>query len=251
MSTRWIHRGLLLFLLLLIALPAWAAKDFLLAIDIGHTPGNPGAISARGRPEYEFNKQVAGHLLQAINSRQAFSAVIINPKGKEISLRARARAAARAGADLFLSIHHDSAQLHYLKQWTYEGQQRLYTDRFQGHSLFVSKKDPQFRNSLRFAKLLGQQLLDKGLIPTLHHAEKIKGENRPLLDRAKGIYRFDNLVVLKKTRMPAVLLECGVILNPDEELRVSKAGFRSLVADTVIKAVESYRKALVDKADGK
>lgn len=37
-------------------------------------------------------------------------------------------------------------------------------------------------------------------MPSLHHAEPIHGENRELLDTTLGIYRFDDLTVLKKTR---------------------------------------------------
>jgi len=57
----------------------------------------------------------------------------------------------------------------------------------------------------------------QGLTPTLHHAEPIKGENRELVNPDLGIYRFDDLIVLKSAAMPAVLLECGVIVNRSEE----------------------------------
>ena len=57
----------------------------------------------------------------------------------------------------------------------------------------------------------------QGLTPTLHHAEPVKGENRELVDPTLGIYRFDDLIVLKSSAMPAALLECGVIVNRMEE----------------------------------
>ena len=41
---------------------------------------------------------------------------------------------------------------------------------------------------------------------------------RELLDAQAGVYRYDQLIVLKDTRMPAVLLEAGSIVNRDEEL---------------------------------
>jgi N-acetylmuramoyl-L-alanine amidase len=219
---------------------AWADPAFTLAIDIGHTPGKPGAISARGQPEYGFNQAMATHLLARIRKTDRLHAFIINPGGAEISLNARSRAAAAAGADLLLSIHHDSLQPHYLQTWQYQGLSHRYSDRFQGYSLFLSHKNPRFKQGLRFATLLGTQLLDAGLRPTLHHAEAIKGENRPLLDRRRGIYRFDNLVVLKKSTMPAVLLECGVILNRAEEAQVNTPAYREQVADALIAALEQY-----------
>lgn len=58
--------------------------------------------------------------------------------------------------------------------------------------------------------------------PSLYHAEPIAGENRPLLDRRLGVHRFDGLAVLKTATMPAVLVEAGVIVNPDDEARVAR-----------------------------
>ena len=44
---------------------------------------------------------------------------------------------------------------------------------------------------------VGARLRDACLVPTLHHAEKIPGESRELLDAQLGIYRFDDLAALK------------------------------------------------------
>ena len=52
---------------------------------------------------------------------------------------------------------------------------------------------------------------------TLHHAEPIGGENRALLDARCGVYQYDDLVVLKDFRSPAVLFEAAVVVNSDEE----------------------------------
>ena len=43
---------------------------------------------------------------------------------------------------------------------------------------------------------------------------------RPLLNKETGVYRYDELIVLRKTRMAAVLLEAGSIINRDEELKM-------------------------------
>ena len=56
---------------------------------------------------------------------------------------------------------------------------------------------------------MGSALIESGLKPALHHAEPIKGENRPLLDEHTGVYEYTDLVVLKAAEMPAILLECG------------------------------------------
>lgn len=53
-------------------------------------------------------------------------------------------------------------------------------------------------------------LVKAGFTPTLHHWAQ---EHRPIIDPAKGVYAFDDLLVLNNAKMPAVLLECGVIVN--------------------------------------
>ena len=42
----------------------------------------------------------------------------------------------------------------------------------------------------------------------------------PLLNKETGVYSYDELIVLRKTRMAAVLLEAGSIINRDEELKM-------------------------------
>src|SRR3974377_445082 len=87
------------------------ASDYKIAIDIGHTRNHPGATSARGVPEYLFNKKIAtllyAHLRQDKNLRNSF---IINETGEDLSLASRAAIASRGRADLLLSIHHDSVE---------------------------------------------------------------------------------------------------------------------------------------------
>ena len=63
---------------------------------------------------------------------------------------------------------------------------------------------------------------------------------RLLIDALAGVYRYDQLVVLRKTNMPAVLLEAGSIINRDEELRMGSAENQALISAAVADAVESF-----------
>ena len=94
--------------------------------------------------------------------------------------------------------------------------------------------------SKRFAELLAEELLYVGLTPTFHHAEEIEGENRTLLDKLRGVYAFDDLVVLKSATMPAVLIECGVIVNRKEELLVSSNEFHREFSRAVTQAISQF-----------
>ena len=45
---------------------------------------------------------------------------------------------------------------------------------------------------------------------------------RHLVDAETGVYRYDQLLILRTARMPSVLLEAGSIINRDEEELMGK-----------------------------
>jgi N-acetylmuramoyl-L-alanine amidase len=73
-----------------------------------------------------------------------------------------------------------------------------------------------------------------------HHYENVQGERRQILDPARGVYRFDELVVLKATKAPAVLLEAGVIVNRDEELVLASTERQEEISAAVLRAVTRF-----------
>jgi N-acetylmuramoyl-L-alanine amidase len=213
------------------------------ALDIGHSIKQPGAYSARGVGEYYFNRAIAAALLRSLLRTGEVEAFIINPQGKPISLAERTREAANKGATLFLSIHHDSVQRRYVKEWNVDGKTHLYSDKFSGFSVFVSRKNRKFAQSQRLARFLSQAMLARGFSPTLHHAEKIPGEGRNLVDKDLGLYEFGDLIVLKTAAMPAVLLECGVIINRTEEASLQKPEIQQRIADAATEAIIKFVRA--------
>jgi len=212
------------------------STKFTIAIDIGHTPKKGGAVSARGVFEYKFNRRLANELFQKLQTLSYVRPFLINHDGLEISLPKRAQEANSQKADLLLAIHHDSVKDNCLKTWEVNGKTQKYCDDFHGYSIFLSNKNAKPFESLGFATTLGQALLKAGFTPTLHHAAQ---ENRPVLDKEKGIYSFDDLVVLKTAKMPAVLLECGVIVNRPEEEKLNDPVYRSRLIDAISSAVEN------------
>ncbi|MBF0433719.1 MAG: N-acetylmuramoyl-L-alanine amidase [Fibrobacteria bacterium] len=218
------------------------ANSYVVAIDIGHTMNHPGVIGARGVPEFLFNQNLAMMLKKELDKQGFTQSFIINPKGNDIALKDRTKIARDNNADIFLSIHHDSVQPKYLSKWVVQGDTTLYSDEFQGYSLFYSEKSAMPKRSLQLAQNLGAVFRENGFTPTLHHAEPIKGENRELVDKQKGIYRFDDLVVLKTSSMPAVLIESGVLINRDEELLLSNPVYQRMLVLSMVKAVSNFCK---------
>lgn len=205
-----------------------------IALDVGHSRALPGALSARGIPEFEFNLELARATAIALE-RAGLSPRLIGADGLADNLPERARRA--GGAHLLVSIHHDAVQPEYLRTWRHGGETRSYSDRYRGHSLFISSRNPHEARSLFCASRIGRALRQAGFAPTRHHAEPIEGENRPWADHAAGVHYYDNLALLKAAEMPAVLFEAGIIVNRREETRLADASHRAHMAEAVARGI--------------
>jgi N-acetylmuramoyl-L-alanine amidase len=215
-------------------------SQFKVALDIGHTKAKPGAVSATGVTEFKYNLALGHAVLAALQHAGFKTTFLIGEEGAPLPLERRGSAANERGAVLLLSLHHDSVQSRYLSEWTVNGRLQRYSDVFHGYSLFVSGKNKHEQESKRFATLLGEALLGEGLTPSLHHAEKIPRENRPLVDARLGLYRFDDLELLKTAPMAAALLESGIIVNRTEEQEIRNGTYEKLVVTAVVKAIQNF-----------
>ena len=114
----------------------------------------------------------------------------------DMAVLSRRTAAARDAA-LFLSVHHDSVQPHYLEEWVLRGRdaplqrplRRLLAVRLAPQS--GARAEPRLRRPP-----IGAAMRGAGFAPSLYHAEPIPGESKPFADRTNGVHYYDNLVVL-------------------------------------------------------
>jgi N-acetylmuramoyl-L-alanine amidase len=212
-----------------------------IALDVGHTPEASGAISARGVKEHAFNLQLARRIQKELIDGGFVHANLIAVHGSgRAQLVKRIEQANASGADLLLSIHHDDVQIAYHDIWTHDGAPHAYSDRFSGYSLFVSRDNRRFEDSLAFAKFLGAALAARGLRYSAHHAEPIRGEGRRLIDPATGVYQFDQLYVLRSSASPAVLMEAGIIVNRAEEVVLASPEGQRHISAAVLAAMDGF-----------
>jgi len=232
-----------LFALFLWSTAALAAPA-LVAVDVGHGLKDSGALSARGRPEFEFNQVFAGVLAEALRSRQ-LGVAEINFAGDIGSLAARPAQA--KGSDFFISIHHDSISEYWLQFWDWDGREASYTEVKRGYGIFVSAQNPDLSTSLRCASSIGAMLRRAGFVPSTWH-----GRRHLAADAENGVWYYDNLVVLYRTTLPAVLFEAGVIKHREEELELRDPERQARMADAVatgIAACLSVREISVPASD--
>jgi len=227
--------------------------DFSVVIDVGHTVKVPGAMSARDVPEYAFNLQLGTAVKDALVSA-GFTAttLLITATAPWRGLVERAARANALHAKLFIAIHHDSVPDNLLKSWQYAGQDEHYNDDYPGYAIFISNDNADRAGSLMFGSLLGKELQARGLHYTPHYTLPLMGHRRrELVDAKAGVYRYDQLIVLRETRMPAVLLEAGSIVNRDEELQLASPERRSLTSAAIAAAVEDFCVARLPAANAK
>lgn len=210
----------------MLALASFAACAKEVVVDVGHHREKPGVISASGRAEFDFNLELAVQVANEIR-RRGLAVRMIGERGDYAELHRRTRDA--KGADLFVSIHHDSVKERYLRV----------AHRFAGFSLFVSRRNPRAAEALACASAIGAQVRAAGFTPSRYHADPLLGENRPFADEANGVHWFDNLAVAHTATMPALLFEAGVIVNREEEARMREPGVQAALATAIAKGIDA------------
>ena len=144
-------------------------------------------------------------------------------------------------ANLFIAIHHDSVPDNLKHSWDYAGQKNEFNDDYPGYAIFISNDNADPAASLLFGSLLGRELERRSLYYTPHYTLALMGHRRRILvDAEAGVYRYDQLIVLRQTTMPAVLLEAGSIVNRQEELELGTPERRSLTSAAIVAAVENF-----------
>jgi N-acetylmuramoyl-L-alanine amidase len=195
-------------------------------VDVGHFHAAPGARSASGVTEFEFNVALAQEVGTALQ-RSGFEVRMIGERGDYSVLRERTRDA--AGAALFVSIHHDSVKQRHVAM----------AGKFSGYSLFVSRDNPHVGKSLACASAIGAKLRRAGFVPSRYHADPVLGEARAFADETNGVHYFDRLAIGRSATMPAVLVEAGVIANAQEELRLRDPQVRRRIAQAIADGVSA------------
>lgn len=196
-------------LLSLFTLPqsAQARDRFTIVIDAGHGGKDQGA-AGRKIQEKEITLKIAQRAGKYIRRRTRGVDVILTRERDEfISLNERANFANFCEADLFISIHANSA--------------RGYAE---GTETFVWNKrhNPW---SLKLARLIQKE-----------YTERAKRKNR-------GVKKA-NFAVLRNTNMPAVLTEVGFISNAQEEKYMKSRRGRRKLAYCIYQAVKQYLNSL-------
>ncbi|HOX44031.1 MAG TPA: N-acetylmuramoyl-L-alanine amidase [Myxococcota bacterium] len=225
--------------LVLFVLLAQVAPAASVVLDPGHTPSTPGARSAAGQDEVGYNDRLAAALAARLGD---LPTSLTRQPGMELTPGARLAAALAARPALVLSLHHDSVQPGFLEP----ASDRPVCSRFRGFSLFVSWQGRRPQIAFRLARRLSRALREDGRVPTEHHAMPIPGEGRPWLDRPAGIHEGSYIRLVRELAqadVPAVLLEAGVLVHPEEERLLADPRRIEDLASALASAIRAHLEA--------
>lgn len=198
-----------------------------IVLDAGHGDPDGGAVGATGTVESELNLAVAKKIKRRLEKKK-FTVIMtredengihsdkvqsIREKKRE-DMHRRLEIANGSDADLFISIH-----MNMFQDGKYRGAEALYSDKFE--------------NSMLLAELIQAELV------------AIDPENQTrTAKKADG-----TIFLMKNAELPAVLVECGFISNPEEEALLKTDAYQNKIADAIVGGIEEYYRSIEGRTD--
>ena len=212
-------------------------KRPVLALDSGFSRKDPGSVSVRGKHEVEYNDRFVEALIPHLQAA-GWEVKLVRGDHDYISDKHRAAQANLWEADLLLSIHHDIAPAKFLKEEVVDGVTTLRsTKSFEGFSMYVSKKNKKYRQSVCFAQRLGFRLKPMQRNPAYFHKEH---EGLEMVVKEDAIYEQD-IPLLYQAEIPAVQLKVGVLTDPQDESWLNDGAYRDEMAKVIAKTVRVFK----------
>lgn len=219
----------------------------LVVIDPGHGGHDPGSSSANGRKHEKdaslaIAKAIRDELVQSGRVRVALT----RSDDRFLVLGERREIARRLNADLFISVHADSAPNHDARGATIYTLSEVASDRVAAQ-LAARENRADILNGVDLGGENAQVssiLFDLAQRETMNvsasFATLLQREMSPAVPFKDEYHRFAGLVVLKAPDVPSVLLETGYISNEDDAKLLFSKPYQKDIAVGVRKAVETH-----------
>jgi len=223
-----------------------------IVLDPGHGGGHPGAVGPGGTYEKDVNLKAALALADILIKTGRYQVILTRADDTKVELEQRAEIALDNHASLFLSLHADGN-----KNSTLRGSS-VYTISDEGKKRSVAEARAQRNYKIadadmsEFSPVLGSILFDvtqkefdrESRIFADYVLARLKGVTR-LIKNAK---RSEDLKVLLRPDLPAVLLEMAFISNPKDEANLNDPAWRKRTMGAVARAIDDYFAAVPETA---
>jgi len=224
-----------------------------IVIDPGHGGKDPGALGRYGINEKEIVLDIARRLKRALTAK-GIKVILTRSKDVFIPLWKRSEIANKNKADFFISIHANS----FRKKWARGFEVYFLADAADSVSRATEAAE---NNAIKFEKkslnrysstakaIACDLVLHEQRKESAELAEYIrKAVKRKIYIRDRGIKKA-KFHVLKKTAMPAVLVEVGFLSNVKEGKLLKNSSHRQKIANAIAQGILSY-KDKYEKANG-
>ncbi len=222
-------------------------KDYVVVIDPGHGGDDPGALGRRGTREKKVVLAISERLKWMLDLQPGLAAQLTRKGDYYVSLRNRIKIAAGHQADVFISVHADSA-----RRRSAHGAS-VYILSAKGASSEIGRELEKRENAsdlIGGVRLGKQEHSVREMMLDMEVDWKIK-ESRAFARRllhelgkvgflhTKQVQQA-GFVVLKAIEIPAVLLEVGFISNKKEERALKTALHHERIAGSIFRAIVRY-----------
>lgn len=226
--------------------PTQQSKRKIIVIDAGHGGVDPGAIGYKGTYEKKITFFMAKELKEELDKNSKYKVYLTRNRDLFIPLRDRVKIARKYDADLFISIHADSAKNRKAKGLSVYTLSETASDK-EAEALAEKENKADIVAGLNFAdhtKEVSDILLSLAQRETNNSSSEfaniLSSEMSKIVKTVSNTHRFAGFAVLKAPDVPSVLLELGYLSNPDEEKLLRQEKYRKKLAKATVKAVNKF-----------
>jgi N-acetylmuramoyl-L-alanine amidase len=208
----------------------------LLMIDPGHGGNDPGAIGTHGLQEKVVTLDIAQNMADALARDSDIQAKLTREKDEYLTLKERVTKGREARADLFVSIHADSAPNTAARGLSVYTLSEKASDEL-ADALAEKENHADILGGLDISKAdqeVATILYDLTARRTCNTAQRVKtsfvqgmGQKWRLLDRPM---RSANFAVLRAPDVPSILVETGFLSNVRDEALLKQPKLRQKIA---------------------
>ncbi len=226
-----------------------------IVIDAGHGGKDPGALG-RNSKEKEIVLALALKLGKEIKKNfPGVEVIYTRDSDKFVELHERAHIANQARADLFISIHCNSAASHQacgsetFVLGLHRNQDNLEVAKRENAVILLEKNheenyegfDPNSEISHIILNMYQNAFLDRSLAFASNLETNLQASKR----KSRGVKQA-GFLVLRNTFMPSILFEAGFLTNKEEEAYLSSEAGQNKIVASFIRALRDYKKQLED-----
>ena len=226
------------------------ARDIIITLDAGHGGEDPGAVGPKKLYEKDIVLKIAKELKALIDQAPGYTATMTRTGDYFVPLRERSKHARNVRADLFISIHADG----------------FHNPKARGAAVFALSLNGATSESARIlaarennADIIGgvgnvaiddmeqdlaQVIVDLSMTATLASSldvgERVLNKMGKIARLHKGYIEQAGFLVLKSPDVPSILVETGLITNPEEARKLNSLSHRKKLAKSIFIGVEDY-----------